>query len=59
MDNNFGATFVGASVATRLLMDEVNGPKNALSESVNLNDINYKSKPKSTLSEPMFSKLLT
>jgi hypothetical protein len=33
---------VGASVATRLLMDEVHGPKNALSEFMDLSDTNYK-----------------
>jgi len=29
-NNDIGATFVGASVATQLVMDEVHGLKNAL-----------------------------
>jgi hypothetical protein len=33
---------VGASVATRLLMDEVHGPKNVFSEFMDLSDTNYK-----------------
>jgi hypothetical protein len=42
MDSDIGVTFVGASVATRLLVDEVHGPKNALSEFMDLSDTNYK-----------------
>jgi len=36
------ATIVDAYVATRLLMDEVHGPKNALSKFIDLSDTNYK-----------------
>ena len=42
MDNDIGAIFDGASVATRLLMDEGHIRKNALSEFMNQSDINYK-----------------
>jgi hypothetical protein len=41
VDSDIGATFVGV-VATRLLMDEVHGPKNALLEFMDLSDTNYK-----------------
>ena len=40
MDTN--ETFVGASMATRLVMDEISGSKNALLEFMNLSDTNYK-----------------
>ena len=36
------ATFVGASMATRLVMDKISGPKNALFEFMDLSDTNYK-----------------
>ena len=38
MDNDIGATFAGASVATLLLMDGVHGSKNTFLELVDLND---------------------
>jgi len=36
------ATFVGASMATRLVMDKIFGPKNALLEFMDLSGTNYK-----------------
>ena len=42
MDSDIGATFVGASVATELHMDEAHGLKNTLSEFMKLNDTKYK-----------------
>ena len=36
------ATFVGASMATRLVIDKISGPKNALLEFMNLTGTNYK-----------------
>jgi hypothetical protein len=42
MDSDTGTTFVDASVATRLLMDEVHVPKNDFSEFIDLSDTNYK-----------------
>ena len=42
MDSNIRATFVGVSATTRLLIDDVHGSKNALSEFMDLSDTNYK-----------------
>ena len=36
------ATFVGASMATRLVMDKISGPKNTLLEFMDLTGTNYK-----------------
>jgi hypothetical protein len=36
------ATFVGASMATRLVMDKISRPKNALLEFMDLSGTNYK-----------------
>jgi len=36
------ATFVGASMATRLVMDKISGLKNALLEFMDLSGTNYK-----------------
>ena len=36
------ATFVGASMATRLVMDKISGPKNTLLEFMDLSGTNYK-----------------
>ena len=36
------ATFVGASIATRLVMDKISGPENALLEFMDLSGTNYK-----------------
>ena len=35
-------SYIGESIATRLLMDEVHESKNALSEFMDLSDTNYK-----------------
>ena len=42
MESDTEATFVDASIATQLLMNEVYGSKNTLSEFMNLSDTNYK-----------------
>jgi hypothetical protein len=42
MDSDIGTIFVDVSVATRLLMDEVYGPKNVFSEFIVLGDTNYR-----------------
>ena len=42
MNRNTGATFVGASMATRLVMDKISRSKNALLEFMDLSSTNYK-----------------
>ena len=42
MNNDIGASFVGVSVTTRLLMDGVYGSKNALLKFMDLSGTNYK-----------------
>ena len=42
MESDTEATFVDASIATQLLMNEVYGSKNTLSLFMNLSDTNYK-----------------